>query len=322
MSLQTTGPMLSCETMVLQKHLRELSRINLNLLTNLAALLEHRNVTYAASSIGISQPAMSRALAQLRRVFNDDLLVRGANGLVRTAKGEDLAKLLPGTLKVIHELLSVDRLVSIERRVETRMILPDHQSLVLLPPLLRRVREEAPDLDLFTDPLPQCALDQLEHGQTDLAIGQIGEAPRGYYRRRLYTDRFACLLRSDHPALAWEWTFESFSSLRHVAVGSDCMDGFGRVHDEVARLDLGSRPILVSNLLTAGLTAVQADCALIVPRRAAVRLAHMFPLSVKEVPAELASYEVFLIWHERSNRDPRHKWLRETIAAVASDDRS
>ncbi len=53
-----------------------LASVDLNLLVALEALLEQRNVTYAGQRVGLSQPAMSRALARLRGVFNDDLLVR------------------------------------------------------------------------------------------------------------------------------------------------------------------------------------------------------------------------------------------------------
>src|SRR5215218_921253 len=56
-----------------------LVNLDLNLLLSLRALLTERNVTRAAAALGLSQPAVSAALARLRRHFGDDLLVRVGN---------------------------------------------------------------------------------------------------------------------------------------------------------------------------------------------------------------------------------------------------
>ncbi|ASY61148.1 SyrM transcriptional regulator (plasmid) [Sinorhizobium sp. CCBAU 05631] len=152
-----------------------------------------------------------------------------------------------------------------------------------------------------------------------MAVGQIGGAPPGYFRRRLYTDRFACLLRNDHPALAQEWTIDTFAALRHAGIASNTKDGFGRVHDDLVELDLQDRdPVLVSNVLTAALAILSTDLVLVVPRRVATRIAALLPLVIVDPPVELTPYEVALIWHERCHRDPDHRWLRQEIAAAAT----
>ena len=56
-----------------------LANLDLNLLLSLRALLVERNVTRAAAALGLSQPAVSAALARLRRHFGDELLVRVGN---------------------------------------------------------------------------------------------------------------------------------------------------------------------------------------------------------------------------------------------------
>ncbi|MER8817728.1 trehalose-6-phosphate synthase [Mesorhizobium sp. M0142] len=173
--------------------------------------------------------------------------------------------------------------------------------------------------DLVGFPLLSGAMRRLELGEIDLAIGQISASPPGYLRRSLYSDRFACLLRHDHPALAREWTIESFAALRHAAIALDSKDGFGRVHDELVKLDLQGRdPVLVSNILTAALAIAATDLLLIVPRRVATRIAALLPLAIMDPPVQLTPYEVALIWHERSHRDPEHRWLRHEIAVAAA----
>nr|WP_240545282.1 LysR family transcriptional regulator [Sinorhizobium fredii] len=293
-----------------------LASLDLNTLLALEALLEHRNVTQAARHLGLSQPSVSRALIRLRGVFNDDLLVRGSSGMVPTPHAQRLGQMLPPVLDSIRGMVDPG-LDQGEWRLTARMAMPDHQAIVLLPPFLPLMRERAPNLDIVTDSL--LALRRLEQGEIDLAVGQIGEAPPGYFRRRLYNDRFACLLRNGHPALEQESIIDTFSALRHAAIASDTKDGFGRVHDDLVKLDLQDPdPVLVSNVLTAGLAIVSTDLVLVVPRRVATRNAALLPLVIVDPPVELPPYEVALIWHERCHRDPDHRWLRQEIAAAAT----
>ncbi|WEX79724.1 LysR family transcriptional regulator (plasmid) [Sinorhizobium numidicum] len=295
-----------------------LASIDLNMLLTLGALLEHRNVTHAARHLGLSQPPVSRALTRLRGIFNNDLLVRGSAGMVPTPHAERLAKTLPTALDSIRGMVSRG-FAQGEWRSTVRVAMPDHQAVVLLPPLLPLLRERAPNLDIVTDAVLAGALRRLEHGEIDLAVGQIGTAPQGYFRRRLYTEHFACLLRSNHPVLAQEWTIDTFAALRHATIASGTKDGFSRVHDELVELDLlGRDPVLVSNVLTAALAIVANDLVLVVPRRVATRIAALLPLAIVDPPVQLTPHEVALIWHERCHRDPDHRWLRQEIAAVAA----
>ncbi|MDK1389922.1 LysR family transcriptional regulator [Sinorhizobium sp. 7-81] len=296
---------------------QRLTSIDLNLLLALEALLEHRNVTHAARDLGLSQPSISRALTRLRGIFNDELLVRGSGGMLPTPYAERLAQMLPPVLDSIRRMVNRG-FAQREWRSTVRMAMSDHQALVLLPPLLPLLRERAPNLNIVTDSRLTGALRRLDEGDIDVAVGQIGATPQGYFRRRLYTDRFACLLRNDHPALGQEWTIDTFAALRHAAIASDSKDGFGRVHDELAKLDLQDRePVLVSNVLTAALAIVATDLVLVVPRRVATRITPLLPLAIVDPPVELTPYEVVLIWHERCHRDPDHCRLRHEITAAA-----
>nr|WP_305809631.1 LysR family transcriptional regulator [Ensifer sp. WSM1721] len=292
--------------------------MDLNLLVALDALMEHRNVTRAAQHIGQSQPTMSRALSKLRAAFNDDLLVRSSTGLVPTPRGERFARMLGPVLNAIREIVASQSLAREEWRSKAVLAMPDHQALVLLPRLLPQLRERAPQLDIVTNPFLAGALRRLERGEIDLAVGQIGTSPPGYLRRSLYTDRFVCLLRYDHPALAQEWTLESCAALRHAAIASNCDDGFGQIYDQLDTLDLPNRdPVLVSSVLTAAVVVAATDLVLIVPHRVATRIAAILSIAIVDPPMELKPYEVALIWHERCHRDPEHAWLRREIAAAA-----
>jgi DNA-binding transcriptional LysR family regulator len=130
-----------------------LASVDLNLLVALEALLEHRNVTYAGQRVGLSQPAMSRALVRLRGVFKDDLLVRTSTRFKLTARSEQLMTKLPTALGMIREILETKIFNPESAKSKITVAMPEHQALVLLPQLLPRLRARAPNVDVVVHSL-------------------------------------------------------------------------------------------------------------------------------------------------------------------------
>jgi DNA-binding transcriptional LysR family regulator len=295
-----------------------LAGIDLNLLVALEALLTERQVTLAAGRVGLSQPAMSRALGRLRDLFHDDLLVRSSAGLVLTRRAEYLAAELPQAMARLRTLIgNVDAGQEASRTTLT-VAMPDHQSLVLLSRLAERVRIRAPHIDLVTQPSLAATARRLETGEIDLAIGCVRETSAGFYRRALYTDRFACVVRKGHPVLGETWNADRFAALRHAMIAPAAEEGFAQIYDRLAELQfIGCDPLIVPNAMTAPFMIAETDIALILPMRTARRAASLLPLTVLEVPIDLPAYEVSLLWHERRHRDADCVQLRAEIAAVA-----
>jgi DNA-binding transcriptional LysR family regulator len=295
-----------------------LAGIDLNLLVALEALLTERNVTIAAGRVGLSQPAMSRALGRLRDLFEDDLLVRSSNGFQLTRRAEYLAQELPHALSTLRTLIGN---AGPAKEAKSRLVvaMPDHQALILLPRLSDRLRLRAPHIDLVTQPNLAATARRLERGEIDLAIGSMSEIDAaGFYRRLLYTDRFACVVRNNHPILEETWCVERFAALRHAVVTPAAEDGFAQIYEQITELQcIGWDPLVVPNAMAAPFMIADTDIALILPMRVARRAATLLPLAVLEVPIELPPYEVFLHWHELRHRDADCARLRTEIAAVA-----
>jgi DNA-binding transcriptional LysR family regulator len=295
-----------------------LAGIDLNLLVALEALLTERQVTLAATRIGLSQPAMSRALSRLRDLFHDDLLVRSSTGLVLTRRAEYLAAELPVALSRLRALISSVDAGQTAARTTLTIAMPDHQSLVLLSRLAERVRTRAPHIDLVTQLSLTATVRRLETGEIDLAIGCVRESGAGFYRRTLYTDQFACVVRKGHPVLAETWNADRFAALRHAMIAPAAEEGFAQVYDSLSELQfIGCDPLIVPNAMTAPFMIAETDIALILPMRTARRTAALLSLTVLPVPIDLPAYEVSLLWHERRHRDVDCAQLRAEIAAVA-----
>jgi DNA-binding transcriptional LysR family regulator len=296
-----------------------LAGVDLNLLVALDALLEHLNVTHAANMVGLSQPAMSRALARLRGMFEDELLVRTAGGYVRTVRGEHIHDRLPRMLESVRELVSCPVMDAEGWGVSIRMAVPDHQALVWMTGLVDRLRAKDADAEIVTEPLTANMLKRLETGDLDMAVGHLSAGVPGFFQRALYTDEYACLLRKGHPILRDCLTEDRYLGLQHAVLAPGHYNERNHLADALAVLPPRQRCILSPNTIGTAMAVVESEMVLTVPRRVAVKLACLLPLQVVDLPIKIAPYEVMLLWHERSHRDAGHRWLRSQIAKSAGN---
>jgi DNA-binding transcriptional LysR family regulator len=203
----------------------DLRGADLNLLVVLNALLDERSVTRAATRLGMSQPAASRALARLRGLFSDALLVDGPGGYLLTARAEEMRPLLRNTLAGVSELLDGRAFDPMQATGPVRLLMLDLEAAVLAPRLIASLAEQAPAVDLEVVPPGPRPLETLEAGAVDALIGVVDDAPAGIRKRKLYRDDFVTLMRAGHPAAGRKLTLERFLELDHVVVS---ITGTGR----------------------------------------------------------------------------------------------
>lgn len=292
-------------------------RADLSLLPALRLLLEERNVTRAAERAGMSQPSMSRALARLRRMFGDALLVRGPAGLVPTARAETLAAELPPVLGEMERLIRPPEFVPATAKERFVIVTADYVSFVFLPEVLRRLRREAPGIELDIRNLPGSEVAEgLAAGAIDLVIGADIGGSRNLYRQRIFDDGFACLLRRG-AVRAGKLSLETYLALPHALVTLTGRGG-GTVDLALERIGRTRRVALrVQPFLAAPWMVADSDMCLTLPRLLAARLAPLAGLAVHDVPLDLGAVAIAQVWHARRHRDPAHAWFRELVADAA-----
>ena len=300
----------------------ELEALDLNLLRVLDAVLETRHVTRAARRLGLSQSAVSHALARLRATFDDPLLVRAPGGLVPTARAEALH----GPLR--QALLALDRALAppetFDARTSRRVFrfgAADYAQFVVLPALMSHLAREAPGVSLWTAAAAgfETVSAALANGELDLYIGVWNrqDAPPGLYERRLFDERFVCIVREDHPTVRDTLTLEQFVALQHAFIAPRGSRG-GAVDDALARLGLERHiAVAIPHFLVMPHIIAQTDLVLTVAARVAHAFARTLPLRILAPPLDLARFEIRMVWHERSHLEPAHAWLRETMARLA-----
>ncbi|MBB2974236.1 LysR family transcriptional regulator [Mesorhizobium sp. RMAD-H1] len=297
----------------------DLRNADLNLLVVLNALLDERSVTRTATRLGMSQPAASRALARLRVLFSDTLLVDGPGGYLLTARAEEMRPLLRNILAGASELLDDRAFDPMRAAGAVRLLMLDLEAAVLAPRLIASLAEQAPTLDLEVVPPGPRPVEALEADAVDALIGLVEDAPAGIRKRKLYRDDFITLMRAEHPAAGRKLTLDRFLELDHVVVS---VTGSGRAWvDEI--LDRMGRQrrvkVRVPSFFAAVEIAARSDLVMTLPSSLARTAADMRRFVTAPPPLDLGSVVMSLAWHARHQDSPRHVWLRRTIAAAVAD---
>ncbi len=297
-------------------HETNLRAVDLNLLVSLRALLEERSVTRAAERLGMSQPAASRALARLRALLADPLLVEGRSGYVLSVRAASMQAELGRTLEAIAGLLEGDNFDPSTATGRVRLLTPDLQAAALVPHVLSVFAREAPALDLDIVPPGAGVMEMLEDGTADAAVGLIDDAPAGMRRRKLYEEGFVTMLRRGHPD-AGQLTLERYLGLGHIVVS---VTGVGPTVVDTAldRLGLERRvAVRVPSFLGAMEIAARSDLAMTLPASMALVGGAAGRFVFLPPPLDLNRFAMSLVWHARRHDDPRHFWIRGVVVEAA-----
>jgi len=292
----------------------EVRRFDLNLLVALDALLEERNVSKAAAKLGLSQPAMSRALGRLRKSFGDQLLVRGQNGYVPTSRAEDLIAPVRRVLQESRALLEPGKFDPKSGHAQFRIITNDHCGFVLLPDIVGDVRAQAPGIDIEVMRLDGDSLDQLANGDADLLIGRPPSSARaGHLVQLLLEEPHVCAVREGHPALKGGLSLKDYCAYPHCDTEANGPLS-GQIDAALTALGEKRRVALKTPDFIAALFIVAStDLIHTAPRSLAQRLAPTAGLKIVDLPFKIAPAPISQIWHERHQTDPAHAWLRAQV---------
>lgn len=291
--------------------------IDLNLLRVMQAVDQEGSVTLAALRLGMSQPAVSNALARLRRTLDDPLFVRSTSGMEATPRARRVVDAMDAALGLIRQGLRDDTAFEPGRTTETfDLLMSDLGEVVFLPRLMAHVREHAPRATVRTRQLARGSYaEALEAGLADLAIGYLPQARGSLRSRRLFSDQFICMVRAGHPVLDAPLTLERYAELSHLSV-SRRGNQEALVTSAFAAVGVERRVALVLPHFAAAPGVVLAsDLAVTAPRRLLKACAGMGVVGVA-LPVPVPSIDLALYWHERLHDDTAHRWLRELFVTL------
>jgi DNA-binding transcriptional LysR family regulator len=297
-----------------------LSEVDLNLFLVLQTVLKERSATRAAARLHVTQSAVSNALARLRRVFADPLLVRGSRGLVPTPRAMELAPRLDAALEILRASIVAEAAFDPSRTSRRFTVAcSDAVELVLMPTLASLVERTMPNASLRVVTIDHMlATGGLATGEVDLLVGIPPSIPRGCSAELVYVDTMVCIVRRDHPAIRGSaLTLAAYASAAHVEVAL-----FGvpdsRVDTALARAQCTRRVRMsVPHFVAVPAIVARTDAVATLSRRLARAIAPPRALRMLRPPIDLPPLEVRQVWHARAAADPGTRHLRNVIRQAA-----
>jgi len=294
----------------------ELRKIDLNLLLALHALLSEKHVTRAAVRLHRSQPAVSHALAQLRTHFNDPLLIRQNGHMALTARAQSLVKPLQDALGSLNSLLATPRFDPAQAQRRFRLSLSDYSSRIILPPLVRYLRQAAPGVDLaISQASREAMMAQLLDGELDLALGIFPELPHDITAQTLFEDTFVSIADRQVLPAKGGLALDDWLARPHVLMAMR-PDAHDEIERALAAHGLRRRIALALPHWSAAVEVLAGtDLILTVARRAVGPMRQHKALRPFAPPLPIPPLAYQQAWHARKDSDPGHRWLREAVWA-------
>jgi len=300
----------------------ELSDIDLNLLVLFQQLMVERRVSKVADNLGLTQPAVSNALAKLRRIFGDELFLRTSGGMVPTPFAEQLGESVGYALGMIHSGLNQRTQftpATLKRTITIGMT--DIGEIVFLPALLERLGREAPGVTLNTVRNNAAHLrEDMEAGKVDLAIGLLPQLKAGFFQRRLFRQRYVCLFRKGHALDRPKLLLSDYKAAEHLVIVS-AGTGHGKVDELIQKAGIDRLVRLsVPHFVSVGHILQSTALVATVPERLALKLVEPFGLVVRTHPVKLPDAPISVFWHAKVHREPVNQWLRGMVFELFGGD--
>lgn len=297
-----------------------IAAVDLNLVPALEALLRHRSVTRAAGDVGLSQPAMSRALARLRELQDDPLLVRTRAGYVLTPRAEALQPLLAGAMASLRDMFRQTAIEPAAVQRTVRLAGADGHAVLIVPGLMARLAVEAPGVDLRIEPYRPDTLVRFENGALDFIFALASSPlPPGASSEIVGEDRVALVMRRGHPAADRAWTVEDYGRYSHVGVAL-LGDGRSEIDALLAAHNVTRRIALVTSTFVGALAAVAGtDMVTTLSEALARRFASAFDLVLLQSPLGDSRMQTTLVCSHVKAADPFLRWFRGLVREVASN---
>ncbi len=290
--------------------------IDLALLQTFDAIYAERSVSRAADRLGVSQPAVSHALARLRGVHGDPLFVRRASGVAPTAKADRLAGAVRHALQVLDAAINeVDRYDPAASDRTFRLHMTDIGEAVFLPRLMAALAERAPRVRIEVHQLDdRDVLPALDSARIDVAIGYIPSLA-GVEKALLLSERYVVVMRRRHPLANTTARRAALAKLDYALV---------RSHPATARaldaLGLSRRVRLsIPHFMVLPPILAETDLAVIMPQRLFEAFETMGDYTVWRSRVGLPAFDVSVHWAARFAGDAGNRWLRELVVSLCRE---
>lgn len=291
-----------------------LNRVDLNLLVVFETIYREGNLTRAAETLHVTQPAISSALSRLRDTCDDQLFVRSGRGVAPTPVAQRMINSVRKGLRHLRD--------SLDHNYE---FLPEHSDQVftisagdfvataVLPKLMGHIATLAPSVRVLCRQVDRTEIaTALETGEIDIAIDVPDLTSPSLNKMKLWSADHVCAMRQGHPAMRKRLDLERFLSLEHISV-SNRPKGATGIEMALSRQGMRIVPKMRVQFYLSALEVIKAtDLVLVAPRI----LVQSSEFVTKELPFDQPEISTWLYWHRNADADPANHWLREGVLGL------
>jgi DNA-binding transcriptional LysR family regulator len=293
--------------------------INLKLLVVFDAIMNQRSLTRAGHTLGLSQPAISHALGQLRHMLDDPLFVRAKGEMRPTARAREIAGPLHTALKQIDASLTHALPFDPPKHdLRLRIGMTDYTAFTMLSRIVDRVRAITRRCRIQVHAVTSANFaDMLESQEIDLAIASAGFVDNSNASEVLFHEHWVCARSAVQSVGKDSITLSDYLSSDHLVVGEDMTNHIDRL---LMRLQLRRRNVVgMPFCLVAPTLAEQTDVVITLPMRIASGFASAKNIALYHLPFATRGFPVRLAWSRRHGSDPAIAWLRGLIIDACKD---
>jgi DNA-binding transcriptional LysR family regulator len=299
-----------------------LRRHNLNLLPILRELLRTRSVSRTARNIGLSQSAVSAALARLREIYQDEILAPVGRRLQLTERGEELIEQAEEACLEIEALLRPNAFDPATEERRFVVATADYVAYLMAPHLARIFAERAPNAAFqFIDMGPDLAT-RFVRGAVDVLI--MPEDTAGPSRTHavgapLFTDETVVIASRALKPFEGPLTLAAYESARHATFQLSARPS--PTHEDHLRKKSGVRHrdvVFVEQFLTLPAVVEASNCLALVQRRLAERFARNHDIELHAPPFPAEPMVIAAYWRRARERDPAHAWFRGVLLEASA----
>jgi|GEM_PF-2153980 len=304
---------------------RQLESLDLNLVNILHHVLVERSITAAAERVGLSQPAVSRALGRLRDIYEDPLLVKQGRAMVPTPLAEDLLPLTGQAVEALRHVANAGgRFDPATATGAVRIATKDQLGVSIVETWKKRIRPYAPLLTLDIVNLEASLIPEIVSGKIDLVVmglnPEIDLPPNvdldQFVIRPIKTEPYHTILRHNHPiALKYginrTLSLEDYCALEHILINpmrgkkssvDDYLDSVGLER----RIAYRSQTFMLAKAIMLATDCALTTCDCIIGE-------HVGDVWIGTPPFPIEPINLMAGWHPNWTLNPRHSWLRKHI---------
>ncbi|EGU7685877.1 transcriptional regulator LeuO [Salmonella enterica] len=294
----------------------QLRMVDLNLLTVFDAVMQEQNITRAAHTLGMSQPAVSNAVARLKVMFNDELFVRYGRGIQPTARAFQLFGSVRQALQLVQNELPGSGFEPTSSERVFNLCVCSPLDNILTSQIYNRVEKIAPNIHVvFKASLNQNTEHQLRYQETEFVISYEEFRRPEFTSVPLFKDEMVLVASRKHPRISGPLLEGDVYNEQHAVVSLDCYASFSQPWYDTP--DKQSSVAYQGMALISVLNVVsQTHLVAIAPRWLAEEFAESLDLQILPLPLKLNSRTCYLSWHEAAGRDKGHQWMEDLLVSV------